>query len=124
MTKVLKAPDNECQFERTLEAMRGRRVLAVGEMVRVMRSRFVYETQQTQDAQTSIVFRRKVTSGDSLRQTVHHERPITALRTGLAQRLMTPVMERDPRQPVAAQHASWRDLLIGHARAAVQALDA
>ena len=64
-----------------------RRVLAEGEVVRVMRSRFVYEAQATQDVQTSTVFRRKVTSGDSLRQTVHHERPITALRTGLAQSL-------------------------------------
>jgi len=64
-----------------------RRVLVEGEVVRVMRSRFTYEVQEVHEAQTSATFRRKVTSGDSLRQTVHHDKPITALRAGLAQSL-------------------------------------
>jgi hypothetical protein len=47
-----------------------RHVLRTGEVLRIMRSRFAYEELHAHDAQTSAVFRRKVTSGDSLRQTL------------------------------------------------------
>lgn len=60
-----------------------RRVLLEGEVLRVMRSRFAYEVSPVDEVRTSAVFRRKVTSGDSLRQTVHHDKPLTMTRTGL-----------------------------------------
>lgn len=61
-----------------------RHVLAAGVVLRIMRSRFTYEQLPAGDAETSAVFRRKVTSGDSLRQTVHHDKASTATRTGLS----------------------------------------
>lgn len=64
-----------------------RHVLVAGEVVRVMRSRFAYEVLHADDAETSVVFHRKVTSGDSLRQTVHHDKPSASVRAGLVQGL-------------------------------------
>lgn len=46
-----------------------RHVFGGGEVLRIMRTRLVYEQLHGTDAVTSAVFRRKVTSGDSLRQT-------------------------------------------------------
>lgn len=73
-----------------------RHVLVAGEVVRVMRSRFTYEVLDTDDVRTSVAFHRKVTSGDSLRQTVHHDKSSVSVRSGLAQGLPGGVMgERD-----------------------------
>lgn len=62
-----------------------RHVLVAGEVVRLMRSRFAYEVLHADDAETSVVFHRKVTSGDSLRQTIHHDKPSASVRAGLVQ---------------------------------------
>lgn len=64
-----------------------RHVLAAGQVVRVMRSRFAYEVLLTEEVVTSVAFHRKVTSGDSLRQTVLHDRPLASARAGLVQGL-------------------------------------
>ncbi|MCX4246940.1 FHA domain-containing protein [Paraliomyxa miuraensis] len=63
-----------------------RHVLEEGEVIRFMRARFVFENRDD-DVVTSEVFQRKVTSGDSLRQTVPHKRELAAIRARITQGL-------------------------------------
>ncbi len=57
-----------------------RHVLTAGQAIRVMRTRFTYEVIDRADVATSAVFLRKVTSGDSLRQTAKHRPTLGAMR--------------------------------------------
>ena len=57
-----------------------RQVLEPGDAIRIMSSRFVYEVLERGDQVTSAVFHRKVTSGDSLRQTANHRASMASAR--------------------------------------------
>lgn len=57
-----------------------RHTLQVGEAIRIMRTRFTYEVIEEADVATSAVFHRKVTSGDSLRQTAKHRPTLGSMR--------------------------------------------
>lgn len=61
--------------------------LQPGDVLRVMRSRFTYEREEGSQIVTSPIFRRKVTSGESLRQTVDHGKSLAAIRAGMAKGL-------------------------------------
>ncbi len=63
-----------------------RHVLRPGEVIRILRSRFTYEVQSEQSV-TSAVFHRKVTSGDSLRQTLEFDDSLSQTPGGVAQGL-------------------------------------
>ncbi|MEM9459253.1 MAG: FHA domain-containing protein [Myxococcota bacterium] len=61
--------------------------LQSGEAIRIMRSRFTYAQDEGSKHETSPIFRQKVTSGESLRQTADHGKSLAAIRAGMAKGL-------------------------------------
>ena len=64
-----------------------RHLLRPGEAIRIMRSRFTYAQDEGSENKTSPIFRQKVTSGESLRQTADHGKSLAAIRAGMAKGL-------------------------------------
>ncbi|MCA9710692.1 MAG: FHA domain-containing protein, partial [Myxococcales bacterium] len=82
-----------------------RHLLQPGEAIRIMRSRYAYEHDASAQSVTSAVFRRKVTSGESLRQTADHSKSLAAIRAGMARGLSAAERSRPYSRPQAAAPA-------------------